>query len=129
MSSTITYPETIELPAELLESLTQIQEQKQVTVIVTVDDQYGSARRIWPSIELRSEVNFERAKLIQVIGLQPFPSWTLFPPGFQKQFCLIFEPLSADVTVFSIVEEIPESGGFLLTGIFRNKTDVYRVWH
>ena len=128
MSSTITSPETIELPAELLESLTQIQEQKQITVVVTVgtnsEVQY---QRIWPTIELRSEVNAECAKLLQVIGLNPFPNWTTIPAGIQKQFCLIFEPLSSDVSSFSIVEDIPETGGFFESGILRNKTDVYRV--
>lgn len=126
MSSTITSPEIAELPAELLESLSQIQDQKQITVIVTVGN-YPEVR-IWPNIELRSEVNAERAKLLQVIGLNPFPNWTSIPAGTKKQFCLIFEPLSSDVSSFSIVEEIPEPGGFFESGILRNKTDVYRVW-
>ncbi len=130
MSSILTSPETLELPAELLESLVEIQEQRQITVIVSAIVQpYSSARRIWPNIELRSEVNSERAKLVQAIGLLPFPNWTPIPARSQKEFCLIFEPLSSEVSVFSIVEEIPESGGFFQAGILRNKTDVYRVQH
>lgn len=129
MSSTITSPEIVELPAELLESLTQKQEQKQITVVVTVGSKpIVQYQRIWPCIELRSEVNAERAKLLQVIGLTSFPNWTSIPAGTKKQFCLIFEPLSSDVSSFSIVEDIPEPGGYLESGILRNKTDVYRVW-
>jgi hypothetical protein len=129
MSNTLSHPEIVELPAELLETLLQIQDQRQITVVVTVGvNPETHYQRIWPNIEIRSEVNAERAKLIQVIGLQPFPNWTMIPAGVQKQFCLIFETLSSDVSRFSIVEDIPENGGFLETGIVRNKSDVYRIW-
>ncbi len=129
MSHTQTSPEIIELPAELLDTLMQLQDQRQITVVVTVGvNPETHYQRIWPNIELRSEVNTESSKLIQVIGLNPFPNWTMIPGGSQKQFCLIFETLSSDVSRFSIVEDIPENGGLLETGILRNKSDVYRIW-
>lgn len=129
MSHTQTSPEIIELPAELLDTLMQFQDQRQITVVVTVGvNPETHYQRIWPNIELRSEVNAEISKLIQVIGLNPFPNWTMIPAGSQKQFCLIFETLSTDVSRFSIVEDIPENGGLFETGIVRNKSDVYRIW-
>ncbi len=128
MSNTLTTPEIIELPAELWDTLMQLQDQRQITVVVTVGvNPETHYQRIWPNIELRSEVNAESAKLVQVIGLNPFPNWTKIPAGVQKQFCLIFESLSSNVSRFSIVEDIPENGGFLETGIVRNKSDVYRI--
>lgn len=127
METEIISPETLNLPKELIESLSKIEEEGQITIILNFKSVYPMSQRFWPSIELRSQVNGERAKLIQTLGLNPFPQWTHCAAGKQYQFCLIFESLSKEVTIFSIIEEIPEPGGYFEPNILRNKSDVYRI--
>jgi hypothetical protein len=94
METEIISPETLNLPNELLESLSKIEEEGQITIILNFKSVYPMSQRFWPSIELRSQVNGERAKLIQTLGLNPFPQWTHCAAGKQYHFCLIFESLS-----------------------------------
>ena len=42
-------------------------------------------------------------------------------------FTLIFSGLPKDCKLFDFVEEIPQEGGFLVTDIDRNESDVYTI--
>jgi hypothetical protein len=55
-----------------------------------------------------------------------YPHWTHVANG-SHTFTLFFEALPGSCTVFDLMEVIPQEGGFLVQGIVRNETDVYRV--
>jgi hypothetical protein len=60
-------------------------------------------------------------------GITLFPEWTRVDRVGIFRFTLIFSGLPNDCQVFSMVEEIPEPGGFLVSNISRNKKDVYSI--
>ena len=80
--------------------------------------------RIWPTTFLVQE-DGTRKKMLWFEQIAPFPHW--LPVTIPHTFTLIFEGLDRGWSVFDLVEEIPEEGGFKVKGIRRNEQDVYRV--
>ena len=56
-----------------------------------------------------------------------FPYWTEVPPVKEYWFTLIFLDCLKIANSFDFVEEIPQEGGFLVTDIDRNESDVYTI--
>ncbi|MGZ6539797.1 MAG: hypothetical protein ACXVEB_15590 [Bacteroidia bacterium] len=81
--------------------------------------------RIWPSTFLIEQGTGKRAKLITAFNVSFYPQWT--PKAAGQKFTLIFEGLSKTCVVFDLQEIIPQEGGFHVSGILRNNTDVYTV--
>ena len=81
--------------------------------------------RIWPSTFLVEQGIGKRAKLITAFNVSFYPQWT--PKGIGQNFTLIFEGLSKACVVFDLKEIISQEGGFHVTSIVRNNTDVYTV--
>ncbi len=109
------------------EELTRTQEERQTIVHCTVRDaaQTGFMLiRIWPSTFL-IQSNGTRKKMLWFEQIAPYPHW--LPVLVPHTFTLIFEGLDRDCTMFDLVEEIPQEGGFCVEGIQRNALDVYRV--
>jgi hypothetical protein len=53
--------------------------------------------------------------------------WTEVPNNALFRFLLIFEALPKGCNIFDLVEDIPQPGGFFVSDIMRNATDVYHV--
>lgn len=84
--------------------------------------------RIWRSTFLVPHGSAERAALIHAENISFAPKWTPMPRNREFSFLLIFEGLPRDCTMFDMLEDIPEAGGFFAGDIARNSTDVYHVW-
>ena len=83
--------------------------------------------RIWRSTFLVDQASGSRAELIHIENITYAPMWTVVPPKSDFSFLLIFSSLPRDCTVFNLLEDIPQSGGFFVQGIKRNTLDVYHV--
>lgn len=97
-------------------------EERQTIVHCTCGDDY--AFRIWPSTYLIEHGTGRKVNLVTAFNISFAPQWTL---NDGRGFTLIFEGLSKSCSVFDLVEEIPQEGGFLAKGIMRNTTDVYQL--
>ena len=97
-------------------------EERQTIVHCTCGEDY--AYRIWPSTCLIEHDTGKRSKLITAFNISFAPQWTL---NDGRGFTLIFEGLSKSCVSFDLKEIIPQDGGFEVTGIKRNHTDVYQV--
>lgn len=105
---------------------TLVLEEKQVIVHCSIPCEVGMGVRIWKTTYLVTEDGV-KIPLLFWDGITLAPMWT---PVFKKgnyKFTLIFAGLPADCKVFSMVEQIPEPGGFEVRNIRRNKADVYNV--
>jgi hypothetical protein len=103
-----------------------ILEEKQVIVHCSIPCEVGMAVRIWKTTFLLSDQGVKIPMLFWD-GISLAPKWTpVFKNGFFN-FTLIFGGLPSECKVFSMLEEIPEPGGFEVKNIHRNKTDVYHV--
>ena len=97
--------------------------ENQVTIhIVNGIHQYV---RIWNSVVLIDETSSTNAKLVQVYGVPMFPDWKFIPKG--KTYTLVFEGLPKSCKQFVLIENIPQSGGFIVHGIERNNLDIYKL--
>ncbi|MBL7917695.1 MAG: hypothetical protein JNM96_04810 [Bacteroidia bacterium] len=109
-----------------VEELTEVKvlesEERQTIIHCTCGDDY--AYRIWPSTFLIEKETGRRTKLLTAFNISFAPNWTL---NDGKGFTLIFEGLSKACTMFDLIEEIPQAGGFEVRDIPRNKMDVYQV--
>ena len=83
--------------------------------------------RIWKSTFLIDRNSSHRSKLVHIENISYAPQWTPVPPNVLYQFLLIFESLPKGCEVFDLLEDIPQPGGFFVSGIMRNKKDVYHV--
>lgn len=83
--------------------------------------------RIWRSTFLIDRGSGSRAKLVHAENISLAPVWTVIPGKQRYTFLLIFSALPKDCTVFDLVEDIPQAGGFFVSGISRNEQDVYHV--
>lgn len=83
--------------------------------------------RIWSSTVLIDRSSGSRSSLIHAEQISIAPVWTPVPPNREFRFLLIFQALPAGCTVFEMLEDIPEIGGFHVTGIIRNESDIYHV--
>lgn len=83
--------------------------------------------RIWRSTFLIDRASGSRSSLIHAENISYAPKWTMIPKKGQFSFLLIFSALPKDCTVFDLLEDIPQTGGFFIQGIQRNQLDVYHV--
>jgi hypothetical protein len=83
--------------------------------------------RIWQTTFLVDAASAARSKLIHAENISLAPQWTLIPDNQQFTFLLIFSSLPKSCKQFDLIEEISQPGGFSVTGIQRNETDVYHV--
>lgn len=130
MSTIITKPK-VEIDKQLLtELLTLTKEEKQVIVHCLFDarNMWGAKIRIWPSTYLYDSGSAHRSELVHADNISFTPQWTEIPEGKVAHFSLIFTGLSSACSTFDLIEEIPQAGGFKVTGIKRNDSDVYYVW-
>lgn len=124
---------TIIKPAIAPEIMTSLQEkfeeEKQVIVHCLFSNDYivGNLVRIWQSTFLVDKFTGFRSQLLFWENISLFPYWTEVPPVKEYQFTLVFSGLPKDCKIFDFVEEIPQEGGFLVTDIERNESDVYTI--
>lgn len=83
--------------------------------------------RIWSSTVLIDRSSGSRSSLIHAEQISIAPAWTPVAPNREFRFLLIFQALPAGCTVFDMLEDIPETGGFHVSGIIRNESDIYHV--
>lgn len=129
MSTLITKPK-VQIDQELLAELkTLVREESQVVIHCLFDnmDLIGSLIRIWPTTFLYDTSSTHRSELVHADNITMFPMWTEVPNGSVFTFSLLFTGLPRACTVFDFIEEIPEKGGFKVTGIKRNNSDVYYI--
>ena|SRR5688572_14487217 len=108
---------------EVLNEVKTLQsEERQTIVHCSCYEVY--AYRVWPSTYLFERGTGKQARLITAFNISFAPQWTL---NDGKGFTLIFEGLSKECSSFDLKEIIPQDGGFEVTNIQRNKTDVYQV--
>ncbi len=104
----------------------QTEEEKQVILHCSINCMDGTILRIWKTTYLITESG-NRVPLLFWNGIALYPEWTHVHHYGTYSFTLIFAGLPSDCKVFTLAEEISESGGFYVPGIKRNETDVYHV--
>ncbi len=114
-------------PALRTELLADVEEQGQVTVRCRIEGDGDLLVRIWPSTFLIGP-DGHRSRLLHAEGIVMAPHWMAVPEDGPLEFILVFEPLPRACTRFDLVEVIPQPGGFAVTGIPRNNSDLYEVW-
>ncbi len=87
----------------------------------------GMLVRIWKTTFLRDCDSPGKSELVHAENISYAPQWTMIGDATSFSFLLIFSALPKSCTRFDLVEEIPQPGGFHVTNIQRNKTDVYNV--
>lgn len=119
-------PVRIDLPAEI----TSVREERQTILHCSLPQaptggtSWDILIRIWPTTFLVQE-DGTRRKLLFTEGIALFPYW--LPVRLPYTFTLIFEGLDPACKTFDLLEEISQPGGFHVTGIARNGSDVYHV--
>jgi hypothetical protein len=83
--------------------------------------------RIWKSTFLIDKDSGNKSALVHAENITFAPVWTIVPQNLSYTFLLIFHALPKSCTVFDLVEQIPQPGGFFIPDIARNKTDVYHL--
>jgi hypothetical protein len=83
--------------------------------------------RIWRSTFLIDRNSSARSELLHAENISFAPLWSVVPARSKFSFLLIFSGLPKDCTSFDLIEDIPQPGGFFLSGIKRNARDVYHV--
>ncbi|MBX2961247.1 MAG: hypothetical protein KF687_01970 [Cyclobacteriaceae bacterium] len=83
--------------------------------------------RIWRSTVLIDKHSGNKSTLVHAENITFAPVWTTIPKNFSYTFLLIFHALPKACTVFDLVEQIPQPGGFFIPDIMRNKSDVYHL--
>jgi hypothetical protein len=114
-------------PALKEELLTKIDERGQVTVRCRFDSADFNLIRIWRSTYLVCYDTGHRSELLHADGIAIAPQWMPVLPGAAAMFTLVFAPLPKECSVFDLVEDIPQAGGFHVAGIGRNRRDMYEV--
>lgn len=69
--------------------------------------------RIWRSTFLIDRTSGSRSELIHAENISFAPQWEMIPGNTTFSFLLIFAALPKDCKVFDLLEDIPQSGGFL----------------
>ena len=103
-----------------------IDEERQVIVHCSISCELGLSIRIWKSTFLICE-DGQKIPLVHWEGITLAPHWTHIYHNGTYTFMLIFKGLPKGCKIFTLKEEISQPGGFSVTDIHRNKTDVYRV--
>lgn len=83
--------------------------------------------RIWKTTYLIDRSSGSRSELLHAENITFAPIWTPIPDETTYSFLLVFSALPKGCTVFDLVEDIPQPGGFFKSGITRNQTDVYHI--
>jgi hypothetical protein len=83
--------------------------------------------RIWRTTFLIDRASGVRSQLLHAENISYAPQWTIIPRKGDFTFLLIFGGLPKSCTVFDLVEEIAQPGGFFVKDIRRNETDVYHI--
>lgn len=83
--------------------------------------------RVWRSTFVVDRASGTRGKLMHAENISYAPVWTYIPGKKTYTFLLIFSSLPKDCKVFDLIEDIPQAGGFHVSGISRNEKDVYHV--
>lgn len=83
--------------------------------------------RIWKSTFLIDHASGVKSQLVHAENVTIAPLWTIIPDNSEFNFILIFSALPKTCTVFDLIEEIPQPGGFYVKDIRRNVLDVYHV--
>ena len=110
------------------ETETVIAEEGQVIVHCFIKaDAFIEKVRIWQSTFLIDNDSSHKSKLIFADNIKVYPDWTDVAFMQNIYFTLIFSPLPKNCSLFHLLEDIPENGGFKTSHIKRNKTDVYQV--
>ena len=65
-----------------------------------------------------------RSRLLHTENITIAPVWMNVQGGSTARFALIFAPLPKSCESFDLFEAIPQSGGFQIKDIRRNKSDV-----
>jgi hypothetical protein len=115
---------------ELLKNLqTEIAEEQQVIVHCCFKNNFafGMLIRIWRSTYLLDNQSSHKSKLLFADNICFNPAWIEVPSVENYYFTLIFSGLPKACSSFDFAEIIPESGGFYVPKIKRNKTDVYNI--
>lgn len=87
----------------------------------------GMLIRIWRTTVLKDCHSAGQSQLLHAEKISYAPQWTMLPDRGTYSFLLIFSALPKTCTHFDLIEQIPQSGGFMVKNISRNKTDVYTV--
>ena len=87
----------------------------------------GMLIRVWKTTFLSDNHSSSRSQLIHAENISYAPEWTMIPDKGVYSFLLIFSALPKSCILFDLIEDIPQPNGFLVKGIKRNKTDVYRI--
>lgn len=114
-------------PALKAELLTHIDERGQVTVRCSFASHAFNLIRIWRSTFLVCRQTGHRSELLYADGIATAPQWSPVRPGELYAFTLVFAPLPKECGVFDLLEDIPQAGGFHVSGIGRNERDLYEV--
>lgn len=83
--------------------------------------------RVWRSTFLIDRTSASRSQLVHAENISYAPQWTFIPGKQLYTFLLIFSALPKDCKIFDLVEDIPQAGGFHVSGVARNEQDVYHV--
>jgi len=119
---------TVKIDKRLKEELLfQIQEEGMVIVHCSHTTVFGTNIRIWNSTVLIDRESDNRSRLLHALNITIAPIWMEVPPGSTVRSTLFFSSLPKTCEIFDLLEDIPESDGFEIRGIKRNKSDVYKV--
>ncbi len=83
--------------------------------------------RIWKTTFLKDCHSSGQSQLIHAENISYAPQWTAIPESGTYSFLLIFSSLPKSCTLFDLIEQIPQPGGFSVKNIARNNSDVYRI--
>ncbi len=115
----------IQIASELTQN---VDEENQVVVhcmFPAVNEENGL--RIWPTTFLICRQTRVRVGLVHQENITMYPNWTWVPENTSYFFTLFFRGLPKGCRTFDLIEEIPQSGGFVVRNIVRNNSDVYKV--
>lgn len=90
-------------------------------------ESYNDRVRIWRSTFLKPAESSESRNLLHIENISVYPVWTSVMYKKTLHFTLIFEGLPKDCSKFTLYEDIPEPGGWIIENIVRNKADVYYI--
>lgn len=124
---TLTKPEIAEEILQMLRPDTLEESQVIVHCCFPASPFSGNLIRIWPSTVLLDNASGHQSKLIHAENISVFPYWTEVDAMKDYWFTLVFSGLPKSCKKFSLIEMIPDEGGFQVNNIRRNSTDVYRV--
>lgn len=122
---------------EVEEKITKTKEKKAIKPLEEMERQTivhckhflnkGDGIRIWRTTYLIEFPGGIKRKLVHAENITMHPTWTIADTDGEYRFTLYFEGLSKGCTKFDLIEDIPQSGGFIVKGIVRNQRDVYQV--